>query len=192
MIQFAFCQQCFSLQEKAFGEIEVLKGIDTEIKKGEVVCIIGPSGSGKSTAAKLLLRNHIRNGCQIVAIDPENELEEMTKTFGGDTLDLGKGGEFGLIHPLEVLIDADEDEIRNGLGYTVLTKTLQFLNALFDKFSTLFGISIEVKPLHLLKANFPMLSTLSGILTDVKPLSLKAKSLIFLTLLGMFMSVRLS
>ena len=33
--------------EKAFGEIEVLKGINTEIKKGEVVCIIGPSGSGK-------------------------------------------------------------------------------------------------------------------------------------------------
>ena len=32
--------------------------------------ILGTSGSGKSTAAKLLLRTHIRNGCQIVAIDP--------------------------------------------------------------------------------------------------------------------------
>ena len=40
--------------EKAFGEIEVLKGIDTEIKKGEVVCIIGPSGSGKSTFLRTL------------------------------------------------------------------------------------------------------------------------------------------
>ncbi len=91
--------------------------------------LLGTSGSGKSTAAKLLLRNHIRNGCQIVAIDPENELEEMTKTFGGDTIDLGKGGEYGMINPLQIVIDADEDEIRQGLGYTVLTRTLQFLKA---------------------------------------------------------------
>ena len=91
--------------------------------------LLGTSGSGKSTAAKLLLRNHIRNGCQIVAIDPENELEEMTKTFGGDTIDLGKGGEFGMINPLQIVIDADEDEIKQGLGYTVLTRTLQFLKA---------------------------------------------------------------
>ena len=47
----------------------------------------------------------------------------------GTVIDLGKGGEFGLINPLEVIIDADEDEIRQGLGYTVLTKTLQFLKA---------------------------------------------------------------
>jgi len=91
--------------------------------------LLGTSGSGKSTAAKLLLRNHIRNGCQIVAIDPENELEEMTNTFGGDTIDLGKGGEFGMINPLQIVIDADEDEIKQGLGYTVLTRTLQFLKA---------------------------------------------------------------
>ena len=40
--------------QKSFGEIEVLKGIDTEIKKGEVVVIIGPSGSGKSTFLRTL------------------------------------------------------------------------------------------------------------------------------------------
>ena len=91
--------------------------------------ILGTSGSGKSTAAKLLLRTHIRNGCQIVAIDPENELEEMTRTFGGDVIDIGKGGEYGLINPLEVIIDADDEEISQGLGYTVLTRTLQSLRA---------------------------------------------------------------
>ena len=91
--------------------------------------ILGTSGSGKSTAAKLLLRSHIRNGCQIVAIDPEDELHEITQTFGGDTIDIGKGGEFGLINPLEIVIDADEDEIKQGLGYTVLTRTLQSLKA---------------------------------------------------------------
>lgn len=34
---------------KSFGKIDVLKGIDTKINKGDIVAIIGPSGSGKST-----------------------------------------------------------------------------------------------------------------------------------------------
>ncbi|HSC21129.1 MAG TPA: amino acid ABC transporter ATP-binding protein [Solirubrobacterales bacterium] len=34
---------------KRFGKLEVLKGVDIEIAKGEVVCVLGPSGSGKST-----------------------------------------------------------------------------------------------------------------------------------------------
>ena len=89
--------------------------------------ILGTSGSGKSTAAKLLLRTHIRNGCQIVIIDPEDEFREITRSFGGDTVDIGKGGEFGLINPLEVIFDADEEEIKQGMGYTVLNRTLNFL-----------------------------------------------------------------
>ena len=41
---------------KSFGDIDVLKGIDTEIKHGEVVVIIGASGSGKSTFLRCLNR----------------------------------------------------------------------------------------------------------------------------------------
>ncbi len=39
---------------KSFGHLEVLKGMDVEIREGEVVCLIGPSGSGKSTFLRCL------------------------------------------------------------------------------------------------------------------------------------------
>jgi polar amino acid transport system ATP-binding protein len=42
---------------KNFGSLEVLKGINLSVEKGEVVCIIGPSGSGKSTLLRSL--NHL-------------------------------------------------------------------------------------------------------------------------------------
>ena len=42
---------------KSFGHLEVLKGMDVQIREGEVVCLIGPSGSGKSTFLRCL--NHL-------------------------------------------------------------------------------------------------------------------------------------
>ena len=42
--------------KKSFGHVHVLKGIDAEIKAGEVICVIGPSGSGKSTFLRCLNR----------------------------------------------------------------------------------------------------------------------------------------
>ena len=91
--------------------------------------LLGTSGSGKSTAAKLLIRSHIRNDYKIVIIDPEGEFEDMTRLYGGDFIDLGKGGEFGMINPLEVIMDADEEEIKQGMGYAVLTRSLQTVKA---------------------------------------------------------------
>lgn len=91
--------------------------------------ILGTSGSGKSTAAKLLLRTHIRNQYKIVAIDPEGELQDMTRLYDGDFIDLGRGGEYGMINPLEIVVDGDEEDSGRGLGYSILTKTLQTLKA---------------------------------------------------------------
>jgi glutamine transport system ATP-binding protein len=55
---------------KSFGQLEVLKGVDCEVKEREVVCVIGPSGSGKSTFLRCL-----------------NRLEDITK---GDVVVLDK------------------------------------------------------------------------------------------------------
>jgi len=42
---------------KSFGRLDVLQGIDLEVERGEVMCILGPSGSGKSTFLRCI--NHL-------------------------------------------------------------------------------------------------------------------------------------
>ncbi|MEV0974450.1 amino acid ABC transporter ATP-binding protein [Microtetraspora glauca] len=42
---------------KNFGHVEVLKGIDLQVRQGEVMCVVGPSGSGKSTFLRCI--NHL-------------------------------------------------------------------------------------------------------------------------------------
>jgi polar amino acid transport system ATP-binding protein len=55
---------------KSYGAVEVLKGIDLEVKQGEVFCLIGPSGSGKSTFLRCI--NHLEkiNG-GLLSVDGE-------------------------------------------------------------------------------------------------------------------------
>jgi len=64
---------------KNFNGVEVLKGIDLEVKRGEVLAIIGPSGSGKSTLLRCL--NHLES------ID-RGSIEVAGKSFAGES-DLG-------------------------------------------------------------------------------------------------------
>ncbi|MBO6053096.1 MAG: amino acid ABC transporter ATP-binding protein [Clostridia bacterium] len=52
--------------QKNFGGVEVLKGINTEIDKGDVICVIGPSGSGKSTFLRCLNMLERPSGGQII------------------------------------------------------------------------------------------------------------------------------
>ena len=52
--------------QKAFGDHEVLKGINTEIREGEVVAIVGPSGCGKSTFLRSLNLLEVPTGGQIL------------------------------------------------------------------------------------------------------------------------------
>ena len=52
--------------EKSFGDLHVLQGIDMEIRRGEVVVIIGPSGSGKSTFLRCLNLLEVPTGGSIL------------------------------------------------------------------------------------------------------------------------------
>ena len=68
--------------KKSFSENEILKDINLEIKKGEVVCIIGPSGSGKSTLLRCMnllevptSGNIFYNGHNI--LDKETNVEQL-------------------------------------------------------------------------------------------------------------------
>ncbi|NCD20445.1 MAG: amino acid ABC transporter ATP-binding protein [Actinobacteria bacterium] len=72
---------------KSFDELEVLKGIDLTIDRGEVVCVIGPSGSGKSTLLRSvnLLERPTGGSIHIEGIDildPDVDLDAIRARIG--------------------------------------------------------------------------------------------------------------
>ncbi|CAH0344959.1 amino acid ABC transporter ATP-binding protein [Bacillus sp. CECT 9360] len=73
--------------KKSFGNQEVLKSIDAEIKEREVVCVIGPSGSGKSTFLRCLNQlEEITEGHVIIdgqdITDPKTNINEVRQEVG--------------------------------------------------------------------------------------------------------------
>ncbi|MSO40313.1 MAG: amino acid ABC transporter ATP-binding protein [Solirubrobacterales bacterium] len=66
---------------KHFGELEVLRGIDMKISKGDVVCVVGPSGSGKSTLLRCINMLEPPNQGQIIL-----EGKEITGETSADAL----------------------------------------------------------------------------------------------------------
>lgn len=73
--------------QKSFGDIKVLKGINTEIAKGEVVVIIGPSGSGKSTFLRTLNLLEMPTGGTIYfegvnITDPDTNINKHRQKMG--------------------------------------------------------------------------------------------------------------
>ena len=72
---------------KQFGKQEVLKGITTDIKAGEVVCVIGPSGSGKSTFLRCLNRLEEASSGQILfegvdLCDKKTDIDRVRQRMG--------------------------------------------------------------------------------------------------------------
>jgi polar amino acid transport system ATP-binding protein len=72
---------------KHFGELHVLKGIDTTVQKGEVIAIIGPSGSGKSTYLRCINRMEEPTGGHIFIdgkdmMDPSVDINKVREKVG--------------------------------------------------------------------------------------------------------------
>jgi polar amino acid transport system ATP-binding protein len=72
---------------KSFGDTEVLKGVDLEVDKGEVVVILGPSGSGKSTMLRCVNRLEESTGGHIwfediEITDPKTDINDVREHIG--------------------------------------------------------------------------------------------------------------
>ena len=73
--------------QKSFGQVQVLKDISTEIRKGECVCVIGPSGSGKSTFLRCINLLEQPDGGKIEVdgmniLDPGLKIDDYRKEVG--------------------------------------------------------------------------------------------------------------
>ena len=73
--------------KKNFGDLEVLKGVDLEVQKGEVLVVIGPSGSGKSTFLRCINRLEEPTGGEIwfegrKINDPKVNIDEVRQQMG--------------------------------------------------------------------------------------------------------------
>ncbi len=72
---------------KSFGKLEVLKGIDYEVKEKEIICVIGPSGSGKSTFLRCInLLEDVTAGDvyidKVKVNDPATDINAIRKNVG--------------------------------------------------------------------------------------------------------------
>jgi len=72
---------------KSFGANEVLRGIDLDVARGEVVCVIGPSGSGKSTLLRCVNLLEVPTGGTVVVnghemTDPDVDIDAARRSTG--------------------------------------------------------------------------------------------------------------
>ena len=72
---------------KSFGDVHVLKGIDLEIDKGEIMAIVGPSGSGKSTLLRCMNLLEVPTGGEIIfegsnIADKKVNIDEIRQKIG--------------------------------------------------------------------------------------------------------------
>ena len=73
--------------KKSFGSLDVLKGVNLKVRRGEVVCVIGPSGSGKSTLLRCVNVLEEPTGGKVLVhgadlTDPDVDIDKARRTIG--------------------------------------------------------------------------------------------------------------
>jgi ABC-2 type transport system ATP-binding protein len=87
---------------KRYGEREALRGIDVEVRRGEVFGLLGPNGAGKTTAVEILEGYRARDGGEVSVLghDPERRPRALRRRIG---IVLQSGGIYGHLSPREAL-----------------------------------------------------------------------------------------
>jgi lipoprotein-releasing system ATP-binding protein len=83
---------------KRYGQVEVLKGVNLEIQKGEVVSIVGPSGSGKSTLL------HILGTLDVADMGEVKMNNEVINTLTGNKLSTFRNKHIGFVFQFHHLL----------------------------------------------------------------------------------------
>lgn len=92
----------------AYKRPQWMKRHDHQRTNGNMV-IVGKTGFGKSVALDLTIRNDIREGNNVVVIDPENKINRLIKKYGGSVINYGVNNNIINIFDLRPL-STDEDE----------------------------------------------------------------------------------
>jgi ABC-2 type transport system ATP-binding protein len=87
---------------KRYGEHEALRGIDVEVRRGEVFGLLGPNGAGKTTTVEILegYRERTSGGVSVLGYDPARRQIELRRRIG---IVLQSGGIYGHVTPREAL-----------------------------------------------------------------------------------------
>ncbi|MFL5863000.1 MAG: ATP-binding cassette domain-containing protein [Solirubrobacteraceae bacterium] len=69
---------------KAYGEVEAVRGVSFEVRRGEVFCLLGPNGAGKTTTVEILEGYRTRSGgeARVLGIDPATSARALREQVG--------------------------------------------------------------------------------------------------------------
>ena len=92
--------------KKSYGKLQILKGVDLEVSKGEIITIVGPSGAGKSTLLHIIGTLDKPDQGEVLAVGPGKKNEDGKVT----AVDLKVGDKvlFGKYSGTTVKVDGDE------------------------------------------------------------------------------------